>query len=120
MNTALDIVQDIGGILYVVRIKIMRKSIFAFLSASNTLICSVAPNGLCSQFGSLICGIILAAKIVHLVSLSLTEFKPIGSFSSCTGRAATRQILSSGFPSRFDTNRAVQPQKMARGLIFMI
>ena len=27
---------------------------------------------------------------------------------------------SSGFPTRFDTNRAVQPQKMARGLKFRI
>ena len=26
--------------------------------------------------------------------------------------------LSSGFPTRSDTNRAVQPQKMARGLKF--
>ena len=28
--------------------------------------------------------------------------------------------LHSGFPTRSDTNRAVQPQKMARGLIFRI
>ena len=28
--------------------------------------------------------------------------------------------LSSGFPTRSDTNRAVQPQKMARGLEFPI
>ena len=28
--------------------------------------------------------------------------------------------LSSGFPTRFDTNPAVQPQKMARGLKFRI
>ena len=27
---------------------------------------------------------------------------------------------SSGFPTRSDTNRAVQPQKMARGLEFLI
>ena len=28
--------------------------------------------------------------------------------------------MSSGFPTRSDTNRAVQPQKMARGLKFRI
>ena len=28
--------------------------------------------------------------------------------------------MSSGFPTRFDSNRAVQPQKMARGLKFQI
>ena len=32
--------------------------------------------------------------------------------------AASRHNRSSGFPTRFDTNRAVQPKKMARGLIF--
>ena len=32
--------------------------------------------------------------------------------------AASREILYSGFPTRFDTNCAVQPQKMPRGLNF--
>ena len=35
-------------------------------------------------------------------------------------RATSRQNLSSGFPTRSDTNRAVQRQKMARGLTFRI
>ena len=32
----------------------------------------------------------------------------------------SRDKLSSGFPTRSDTNRAVQPQKMAIGLKFQI
>ena len=32
----------------------------------------------------------------------------------------SRENLFSGFPTRFDTNRAVQPQKVARGLKFWI
>ena len=35
-------------------------------------------------------------------------------------RAASRENQSSGFPTRSDTNWAVQPQKMARGLKFQI
>ena len=31
-----------------------------------------------------------------------------------------RENLSSGFPTSFDTNRAVQPQKMARNWEFLI
>ena len=34
--------------------------------------------------------------------------------------AATSENRSSGFPTRSDTNRAVQPQKMARGSKFRI
>ena len=34
--------------------------------------------------------------------------------------AASQENRSSGFPTRSDTNRAVQPQKMARGLKFRI
>ena len=34
--------------------------------------------------------------------------------------AATRENRSSGFPTRSDTNRAVQAQKMARGRKFLI
>ena len=34
--------------------------------------------------------------------------------------AASRENLSSGFPTRCDTNRAVQQQKIARGLKFHI
>ena len=33
-------------------------------------------------------------------------------------RAASQEILYSGFPTRFDTDCAVQPQKMPRGLNF--
>ena len=40
--------------------------------------------------------------------------------SSYTVLAVTHENLSLGFPSRSDTNRAVQPQKMARGLKFWI
>ena len=35
-------------------------------------------------------------------------------------RAATRENRSSGFPTRSDTNRAVQSQKQARSLKFRI
>ena len=35
-------------------------------------------------------------------------------------RVASRENLPSGFPTRSDTNHAVQPQKMARGLKFLI
>ena len=57
----------IFGEFYLLRDKINAK----FLSASNILnTCAVATNGLCSLIGNLICGIIFAAKIVHLVSLS--------------------------------------------------
>ena len=35
-------------------------------------------------------------------------------------RAASRENLFSGFPTRSATNRGVQPQKMARGLKFRI
>ena len=34
--------------------------------------------------------------------------------------AMLQENLSSGFPTRSDTNQAVQPQKMARGLKFQI
>ena len=34
--------------------------------------------------------------------------------------AVSRENLSSRFPTRSDTNRAVQPQNMARGLPFRI
>ena len=33
---------------------------------------------------------------------------------------ASRENLSSGFPTRSDTKLAVQPQKMVKGLIFWI
>ena len=35
-------------------------------------------------------------------------------------RASSQENRSSGFPTRFNTNRAVQPQKMAGGLKFRI
>ena len=35
-------------------------------------------------------------------------------------RAASRQNMSSGFPTGSDTNRTVQPQKMTRGFKFRI
>ena len=35
-------------------------------------------------------------------------------------RAASRENLSSRFPTRSDTNRAVKPQKIGRGLKFLI
>ena len=35
-------------------------------------------------------------------------------------RAVLRENLSSGFPTRSDTNQAVQSQQMARGLKFRI
>ena len=34
--------------------------------------------------------------------------------------AASRENMSSGFPTKSDTNRAAQPQEMARGLKFRI
>ena len=38
----------------------------------------------------------------------------------CLAQYISHENLSSGFPTRSDTNRAVQPQKMARGLKFRI
>ena len=35
-------------------------------------------------------------------------------------RAVSRENLSSGFPTRSDTNRAIQPQKMVEDLKFRI
>ena len=41
-------------------------------------------------------------------------------FSFQLNLSRVKRKRSLGFPTRFDTNRAVQPQKMARGLKFLI
>ena len=44
----------------------------------------------------------------------------ITELQNSTKCAAMKENLSSGFPTKSDTNRALQPLKMARGLKFQI
>ena len=64
------------------------------------------------------------AKIRTIIYITVSLYKIGGSKGStlhghatvmCLKLAASQQNLSLGFPTRLDTNQAVQPQKMARG-----
>ena len=60
-------------------------------------------------------------KIVSLDSDRLLLFsRPASPRNRCSSDLLQIDMQSSGFPTRSDTNRAVQPQKMTRGLKFRI